>query len=98
MNLMAPGHLKDFSLQGLSAVSANGFVAGSSTASSDQVRILVDQRMETFAFLAGSPSQWVSLQSRYGLPPEEAVIAPATKALEIRKIKPDPDFVIPYVP
>ena len=98
MNLLAPGHVKDFSLQGLSAVSANGFVAGSALANSDQVRILVDQRMETFAFLAGSPSQWVSLQSRYGLPPEEAVIAPATKALEIRKIKPDPDFVIPYVP
>jgi len=98
MNLLAPGHLKDFSLQGLSAVSANGFVAGSSPASSDQVRILVDQRMETFAFLAGSPAQWVSLESRYSLPPEEAVIAPATKALEIRKVKADPDFVIPYVP
>jgi len=98
MNLLAPGHLKDFSLQGLFAVSANGFVAGSSSASSDQVRILVDQRMETFAFLAGSPSQWVPLQSRYGLTPEEAVIAPATKALEIRKLKADPDFVIPYVP
>ena len=98
MNLLAPGHMKDFSLQGLSAVSANGFVAGSAPANSDQVRILVDQRMETFAFLAGSPSQWVSLQSRYSLPPEEAVIAPATKALEIRKVKADPDFVIPYVP
>ena len=98
MNLLAPGHVKDFSLQGLSAVSANGFVAGSAPANSDQVRILVDQRMETFAFLAGSPPQWVSLQSRYSLPPEEAVIAPATKALEIRKVKADPDFVIPYVP
>jgi hypothetical protein len=54
--------------------------------------------METFAFLAGTPPQWVSLQSRYGLPPEEVVIAPATKALEIRKLKADPDFVIPYVP
>jgi len=98
MNLLAPGHVKDFSLQGLSAVSANGFVAGSAPANSDQVRILVDQRMETFAFLAGSPAQWVSLESRYSLPPEEAVIAPATKALEIRKVKADPDFVIPYVP
>ena len=98
MNLLAPGHVKDFSLQGLSAVSANGFVAGSTPANSDQVRILVDQRMETFAFLAGSPPQWVSLQSRYSLPPDEAVIAPATKALEIRKVKADPDFVIPYVP
>ena len=98
MNLMAPGHMKDFSLQGLSAVSANGFVAGSAPANSDQVRILVDQRMETFAFLAGTPPEWVSLQSRYSLPPEEAVIAPATKALEIRKVKADPDFVIPYVP
>jgi len=98
MNLLAPGHMKDFSLQGLSAVSANGFVAGSAPAGSDQVRILVGQRMETFAFLAGSPSQWVCLESRYSLPPEEAVIAPATKALEIRKVKADPDFVIPYVP
>lgn len=98
MNLLAPGHLKDFSLQGLSAVSANGFVAGSNPANSDQARILVDQRMESFAFLAGTPPQWVSLQSRYSLPPEEAVIAPATKALEIRKLKADPDFVIPYVP
>jgi len=98
MNLLAPGHLKDFSLQGLSAVSANGFVAGSTAADSDQVRILVGQRMETFAFLAGTPHQWVSLQSRYSLPSEEAVIAPATKALEIRKVKADPDFVIPYVP
>ena len=98
MNLLAPGHLKDFSLQGLSAISSNGFVAGSSPADSDQVRILVGQRMETFAFLAGTPPQWVSLQSRYSLPPEEAVIAPATKALEIRKLRPDPDFVIPYVP
>jgi hypothetical protein len=98
MNLLAPGHMRDFSLQGLSAVSANGFVAGSAPAGSDQVRILVGQRMETFAFLAGTPPQWVSLQSRYSLPPEEAVIAPATKALEIRKVKADPDFVIPYVP
>ena len=98
MNLLAPGHLKDFSLQGLSAVSANGFVAGSAPASSDQVRVLVGQRMETFAFLAETPPQWVCLESRYSLPPEEAVIAPATKALEIRKVKADPDFVIPYVP
>jgi len=98
MNLLAPGHMKDFSLQGLSALSANGFVAGSAPAGSDQVRILVGQRMETFAFLAGTPPQWVCLESRYSLPPEEAVIAPATKALEIRKVKADPDFVIPYVP
>jgi hypothetical protein len=98
MNLLAPGHLKDFSLQGLSAVPANGFVPSSNPAGSDQVRILVGQRMEIFAFLDGTSPQWVSLQSRYSLPPEEAVIAPATKALEIRKIKADPDFVIPYVP
>ena len=98
MNLLAPGHVKDFSLQGLSALSANGFVAGSARAGSDQVRILVGQRMETFAFVAGTPPQWVCLESRYSLPPEEAVIAPATKALEIRKVKADPDFVIPYVP
>lgn len=98
MNLLAPGHVKDFSLQGLSAVSANGFVAGSAPASSDQVRILVGQRMETFAFMAGTPPQWVCLESRYSLPEAEAVIAPATKALEIRKLKADPDFVIPYVP
>jgi hypothetical protein len=98
MNLLAPGHMKNFSLQGLSAVSANGFVAGSSPVASDQVRILVGQRTETFAFLAGTPPHWVPLQSRYGLPPEEAVIAPTTKALEIRKVKADPDFVIPYVP
>jgi hypothetical protein len=98
MNLLAPGHMKDFSLQGLSTVSANGFVSGSTPAGSDQIRILVDQRMETFAFLAGTPPQWMSLDSRYGLPTEEVVIAPATKALEIRKVKADPDFVIPYVP
>ena len=64
--------------------------AGSAPAGSDQVRILVGQRMETFAFLAGTPPQWVCLESRYSLPPEEAVIAPATKALEIRKVKADP--------
>ena len=98
MNLLAPGHVKDFSLQGLSAVSANGFVAGSAPASSDQVRILVGQRMETFAFLAGTPPQWVCLDSRYSLPEAEVVIAPPTKALEIRKLKADPDFVIPYAP
>jgi hypothetical protein len=98
MNLLAPGHLKDFSLQGLSAVSANGFVAGSAPAGSDQVRILVGQRMETFAFLAGTPPQWVCLDSRYSLPEAEVVIVPATKALEIRKLKADPDFVIPYAP
>jgi len=98
MNLLAPGHVKDFSLQGLSAVSANGFVAGSAPAGSDQVRILVGQRMETFAFLAGTPPQWVCQESRYSLPEAEAVIAPPTKALEIRKLKADPDFVIPYAP
>jgi hypothetical protein len=32
------------------------------------------------------------------MPEVEAVIAPATKALEIRKVKADPDFVIPYAP
>jgi len=97
-NLLAPGHLKNFSLQKLAASSANGFVAGSTPATSDQARILVGERLETFAYLAGTPARWVCLESRYSLPEAEAVIAPATKALEIRKVKADPDFVIPYVP
>ena len=97
-NLLAPGHLKNFSLQKLAASSANGFVAGSTPLTSDQVRILVAERLETFAYLSGTPARWVCLESRYSLPEAEAVIAPATKALEIRKLKPDPDFVIPYAP
>jgi hypothetical protein len=98
VNLLAPGHLKDFSLKGLTAISSNGFISGFTPEVSDQVRILVGKRKETFAFLIGTPPQWVSLQSRYSLPPEEVVIAPATKALEIQKVKADPDFAIPYVP
>jgi len=97
-NLLAPGHLKNFSLQKLAASSANGFVAGPTSSTSDQIRILVGERLETFAYLAGTPARWVCLESRYSLPEAEALIAPATKALEIRKRKPDPDFVIPYVP
>jgi len=97
-NLLAPGHLKNFSLQKLVASSANGFVAGPTPSTSDQVRILVGERLETFAYLSGTPSRWACLESRYSLPEAEAVIAPATKALEICKLKQDPDFVIPYVP
>jgi len=97
-NLLAPGHLKNFSLQKLAASAANGFVAGSTPATSDQVRILVGERFETFAYLTGQPTHWVCIESRYSLPEAEVVIAPATKALEIRKLKPDPDFVIPYAP
>jgi len=97
-NLLAPGHLKNFSLQKLAASSANGFVAGPTPSTSDQVRILVGERLETFAYLAGTPARWVCLESRYSLPEAEAVIAPATKALEIRKVKADLDFVIPYAP
>jgi len=98
VNLLAPGHVKDFSLKSLTAIPSNGFIPGLTSDVSDQVRILVGKRKEIFAFLSGTPPQWVSLQSRYSLPPEEVVIAPATKALEIRKLKADPDFVIPYVP
>ena len=97
-NLLAPGHMKDFSLKGLLAIPSNGFVAGLNPESSDQVSFLVGQRKESFMILADSPARWVSLQSRYSLPPAEVVIAPAAKALEIRKLKADPDFVIPYVP
>jgi len=97
-NLFAPGHLKSFSLKKLFASSANGFVAGSAPATSDQVRILVGERLETFAFLTGTPTRWVCLESRYSLAEAEALIAPATKALEICKLKQDSDFVIPYVP
>jgi hypothetical protein len=97
-NLLAPGHLKNFSLTKLAASSANGFVAGSTPATSDQARILVGERLETFAYLAGKPARWVCLESRYSLPEAEALIVPTTKALEICKLKQDPDFVIPYVP
>ena len=97
-NLLAPGHLKNFSLQKLAASSANGFVAGSTPLASDQVRVLVGERLETFAYLSGTPARWVCLESRYSLPEAEALIAPATKALEIRKVMADPDFVIPYAP
>jgi hypothetical protein len=97
-NLLAPGHLKNFSLQKLAASSANGFVAGSTPLTSDQVRILVGERLETFAYLSVTPARWVCLESRYSLPEAEVVIAPVTKALEIRKVKADPDFVIPYIP
>jgi hypothetical protein len=97
-NLLAPGHLKNFSLQKLAASSANGFVAGPTPSTSDQVRILVGERFETFAYLSGTPARWVCLESRYSLPEAEVLIVPTTKALEIRKLKPDPDFVIPYVP
>lgn len=97
-NLLAPGHLKNFSLQKLAASYANGFIAGYTPSTSDQVRILVGERLETFAYLAGTPARWVCLESRYSLPEAEVVIAPATKALEIRKLKADPDFVIPYAP
>lgn len=97
-NLFAPGHLKNFSLQKLAASSANGFVAGSTPATSDQVRILVGERLETFAYLSGPTSRWQCIESRYSLPEAEAMIALATKALEIRKQKADPDFVIPYAP
>jgi len=97
-NLLAPGHIKDFSLKSLLAIPSNGFVAGIKPESSDQVSFLVGQRKESFALLAGSPARWVSLQSRYSLSPAEVVIAPATKALEIRKLKADPDFVVPYAP
>jgi hypothetical protein len=97
-NLLAPGHVKDFSLKSLLAIPSNGFVAGLKPESSDQVSFLVGQRKESFALLPGSPARWVSLQSRYSLPPAEVVIAPATKALEIRKLKADPDFVVPYAP
>ena len=97
-NLVAPGHLKDFSLKSLLAIPSNGFVAGLKPESSDQVSFLVGQRKESFALLSGSPARWVALQSRYSLPPAEVVVAPATKALEIRKLKADPDFVVPYAP
>ena len=97
-NLLAPGHMKDFSLKGLLAIPSNGFVAGLTPESSDQVSFLVGQRKESFSLLADSPARWVSLQSRYSLPPAEVVIAPTAKALEVRKLKADPDFVIPYVP
>jgi len=97
-NLLAPGHIKDFSLKGLLAIPSNGFVASLKPESSDQVSFLVGQRKESFALLAGSPARWISLQSRYSLSPAEVVIAPATKALEIRKLKADPDFIVPYVP
>jgi hypothetical protein len=97
-NLLAPGHMKDFSLKGLLAIPSNGFVAGLNPESSDQVSFLVGERKESFSLLADSPARWVSLQSRYSLPPAEVVIAPTAKALEVRKLKADPDFVIPYVP
>lgn len=97
-NLLAPGHLKNFSLTKLAASSANGFVAGPTPATSDQARILVGERLETFAYLAGTPDRWLCLESRYSLPEAEALIVPTTKALEICKLNPDPDFVIPYVP
>jgi len=97
-NLLAPGHRKDFSLKSLLAIPSNGFAAGLKPESSDQVSFLVGQKKESFALLAGSPARWVALRSRYSLPPAEVVIAPATKALEIRKVEADPDFVIPYVP
>jgi len=97
-NLLAPGHLKNFSLQKLAASSANGFVAGSTPATSDQARILVGERLETFAYLAGTPARWACIESSYSLPEAEALIVPTTKALEICKLNPDPDFVIPYVP
>jgi hypothetical protein len=97
-NLLAPGHNRDFSLKDLLAIPSNGFAAGLSPESSDQVSFLVGQRKESFALLAASPARWASLQSRYSLSPAEVVIAPATKALEIRKLKADPDFVVPYAP
>ena len=78
---MAPGHLKNFSLQKLAASSANGFVAGSTPATSDQARILVGERLETFAYLAGTPARWAVRRAVEG-------------SICIRPLAPAPDWAL----